>query len=98
MDITTEQALNIIRSTKRYIIDGDTGLPISYDESDGKKTIKYYDPMEEDEVVALDNDSINACTWVIDDFGRITACVNCEHAWDGWVFIRPATVKEVLVN
>lgn len=98
MDITTEQALDIICSSKRYIIDGDTGLSIIYDETDGKKTIKYYDPAEEDEVVALDNDSINTCDWVIDDFGRITAFINDEYAWDGLVFIRPANANEMLVK
>lgn len=98
MDITTEQALNIICSPKRYIIDGDTGLPIIYDEVDGKKIIKYYDPMEEDEVVALDNDSINTCDWIINEFGRIKAYINGKYAWDGLVFIRPATAEEMLVK
>lgn len=99
--ITSEQALAILSSGKRYVTDDNTGLPVIYEID--KKTLTYYDPTEncgEGEIVtAMSEDDIAKCEWRINDNGQnLMALVDGKIIWGGFVYIVPNSKDSVLCN
>lgn len=103
MNITSEQALAILNSEKRLILDGDTGMLVSISGGfDGRDQLSYYDPAGEAEgeghdVIVVTGEELETCQWSLSENGQwITAANDDRTIWDGRVFITPSNPNEVL--
>lgn len=109
MNITSEQALAILNSEKRLILDGDTGMLVSISGGfDGRDQLSYYDPAGEAEgeghdVIVVTGEELETCQWSLSENGQWITARNWATAtnddgtiWEGRVFITPSNLNEVL--